>query len=463
MATIKRKKKKPQPIKISFGFIIFTFIFIYMLIRILISINDRDITIFEVEESSYGTDFTATGLAIRQESFSYSPKSGYVCYYIRDGEKVAKGASVYSIDETGSMYDALYDVQNSDQDLLTDKEYDDISKQIEIFKAGFSASDFSEVYEFKYSLDNKVLELYEELALEQLTSDVSFDTTFTASKSQSSGIITYYKDGFEGYDINSLSSDAFDKTNYTKETLKTGDIISAGSAVYKIVDNENWDIAVELTKEEYDRVCELEKVRFTINDSSNRISAEYEALEKEGSYFVIIHLDRYMAEYITERYLDITFVFSETKGLKIPNSSIVEKEVYMIPQSYLTSGSGSSSEIYFNQLVLTETGETSVVQIAPTIYFTDDQFCYVDPVDIDEDAVLVENDTGKNFSVITAGRYSLTGVYCVTQGTALFKRINIIVAGDDYSIIESNLSYGISAYDRIVLDGTTVQENQVIY
>ncbi len=93
----------------------------------------------------------------------------------------------------------------------------------------------------------------------------------------------------------------------------------------------------------------------------------------------------------------------------------------------------------------------------PTIYFTDDHFCYVNPADIEEDAVLAANESDIKFSIATAGTYPLQGVYCVTQGTALFKQIDVIVAGDDYSIIDPNTAYGISAYDRIVLDGTSVK------
>lgn len=462
MRRLTRKEKLFQG-KISFGFIIFAFILIYMLIHLVRMFNDKELTVFQVEESSYGTDFTKTGLAIRQEVFDYCSKSGYICYYIRDGEKVAKGASVYSVDETGAMQDALYDMQNTQGNLLTAKEYNDISSQIEFFMAGFSASNFAEVYEFKYSLDNKVLELYEELALEQLTGNSAFDSTFSASKALNSGIVTYYKDGFENYDINNLSSDAFDKSSYSKETLKTGDIMTAGNAVYKLIDSENWQIAVQLSKDEYDKISGSQRVRFTINDSNKVLSENYETVEKGGSYFIIINMNRYMAEYVSERYLDITFVFSDTKGLKIPNSAIVEKEVYMIPVSFVSSGSGSTSEMYFNQKVLQENGEPTVNQISPAIYFSDDQFCYVNPEGIDDDAILVQADTGKTFSVATAGRYPLQGVFCVTQGTAIFRQIRIITSGDDYTIVETDTSYGISAYDRIVLDGTTVQENQIIY
>lgn len=233
-----------------------------------------------------------------------------------------------------------------------------------------------------------------------------------------------------------------------------------------------------MSKEEYDKISESQRVRFTINDSSRVISEYYETVEKGGSYFIIIDMDRYMAEYVSERYLDITFVFSDTKGLKIPNSAIVEKEVYMIPVSFVSGGSGTTSKIYFNQKTLNEKGEPTVNQISPPIYFSDEQFCYVNPEGIDEDAILVEtkdpsdnpedanleqNNTPRTFAVATAGRYSLQGVYCVTQGTANFRQIKIIASGDDYSIVEINTPYGLSAYDRIVLDGTTVQENQIIY
>ncbi len=463
MATIRRKDQKRSPLKISFGFILFTIILIYMIIRIAMSVNDHDMSIFQVEESSYDTDFTATGIAIRDEKLEYTNSSGYVCYYIRDGEKVSKSSNVYSIDETGSMSDAIDDIQTENKNLLTEKEFDDISSQIRLFKSGFSESSFSDVYDFKYSMDNKVLELYEELVLEQLTSNATFDSTFKAYKSAASGIVTYYQDGYEDFDVSKLSPDLFDKTTYSKQTLKTGDVIASGSPVYKIIDSEKWKIAVKLTKEEFKKVSDSEYITFTINDYGKKITAEYEPVEKGEDYYIVIALEKYMAQYINERFLDINFIFSETKGLKIPNSSIVEKDVYIVPVEYLTSGSGSANEQFFNQRILTETGEVSVKQISPVIYFTDERFCYVDPSGIDSDAVFIKNDTNETFSLTTAATYKMKGVFCVTQGIAQFKRISVMVEGDDYSIIEPGISYGISAYDRIVLMGNEVKENQVIY
>ncbi len=124
-------------------------------------------------------------------------------------------------------------------------------------------------------------------------------------------------------------------------------MVESGKPIYKIIDDENWKIAVMLTKEEYEKIKKNETIRFTINDSSRRLSAKYETVEQDGNYFIIINMHRYLAEYVADRYLNITFVFSETKGLKIPNSAITEKDVLMIPVSYLTGGSGTTEKKIF--------------------------------------------------------------------------------------------------------------------
>lgn len=58
--------------------------------------------------------------------------------------------------------------------------------------------------------------MYEDMALEQLSSDKSFDSTFTSVKSSTSGIVSYYMDGYEGFDINNLSADDLIKPSILK-------------------------------------------------------------------------------------------------------------------------------------------------------------------------------------------------------------------------------------------------------
>ena len=44
-----------------------------------------------------------------------------------------------------------------------------------------------------------------------------------------------------------------------------------------------------------------------------------------------------------------------------------------------------------------------------------------------------------------------------------FKQINILYQNNEYSIVQSNTQYGLNVYDYIVLDTSTVNENELIY
>lgn len=67
----------------------------------------------------------------------------------------------------------MSDMQENGSALLTSADYTSLNNQIKMFKNGFSASNFGNVYNFKTSIDNKLLELYEELALEQVSNGSS--------------------------------------------------------------------------------------------------------------------------------------------------------------------------------------------------------------------------------------------------------------------------------------------------
>ena len=59
----------------------------------------------------------------------------------------------------------------------------------------------------------------------------------------------------------------------------------------------------------------------------------------------------------------------------------------------------------------------------------------------------------------------LTGVYSVNRGYCIFRQIDILSETSDhnYYIINTGTYYGLSAYDRIILNAGLVTENQIIY
>lgn len=464
MATIKRRKKIsdlqiPKFKAPGFGAILFTIVFIYILIMIINSINSTAPVIFTVEQSSYDTDFTAVGLAIRKETLINAKVSGMPYYYVRDGQKVSKNANIYAMDSSGSFQNAMEAIQSEGGDILSSEDYSTLKNQIKMFKTGFSSSSFGDMYSFKTSIDNKLLELYEEKVFE-LAGGTSSSNLLNAEKAPFSGLVTYYQDGYESITKKDISPDLFDKTIYSKQTLKSEKGIEAGSPVCKLIDDESWEIAILLTKDEYEKVTKNSMISYTINDSSRTLTTDYEKLEKDGDYYIIVSFNKYIAQYVNERFLDINFSFEESSGLKIPQSSIVKKDAYMIPVDFLTSGANDADQIYFNQV--NKNGDDSPELISPLIYFQDDRFCYVDMSEIDANAILRKMDSDETFSVATAARYTMDGVLCVTKGTAQFRRIVVKVSGDDYSIVEPGISYGISRYDRILLDGSSMNEGDML-
>ncbi|MGN1177035.1 MAG: HlyD family efflux transporter periplasmic adaptor subunit, partial [Roseburia sp.] len=58
---------------------------------------------------------------------------------------------------------------------------------------------------------------------------------------------------------------------------------------------------------------------------------------------------------------------------------------------------------------------------------------------------------------------SLQGVYNINKGYAVFKQINILYQNKEYTIVETGTNYGLSLYDHIALDGTKINENDLIH
>ena len=101
-------------------------------------------------------------------------------------------------------------------------------------------------------------------------------------------------------------------------------------------------------------------------------------------------------------------------------------------------------------------------KIAPSIYYKDDTYCYVNPDDFAEGSVLVKTNSDETLALSDIGRENMTGVYNINRGTAAFERINILTSDEDFSIVEDKSPYSLSLYDRIILDASTVTEGQII-
>ena len=167
-----------------------------------------------------------------------------------------------------------------------------------------------------------------------------------------------------------------------------------------------------------------------------------------------------MIRYATERYLDIELMASTINGLKVPSTAVVQKDFYTIPSEYLTTGGNASNQGFICEYY-NNSGQLITEFRQATIYKTVDNLCYVNPTDFEQGTNIVKPNASQRYTV--GAKASLKGVYCVNTGYTVFKRIDILDENKEYCIVKKGVSYGISVYDHIILDGAKVQENQMIY
>lgn len=447
---------------INAGTIVFILIFIYLLFRIFMYFNSEHLAIYEVREGQNTDNNNCVGVILREEEIITTEDSGYINYYLNDGSRVGKNDYMYTIDETGELYKLL---AKSEAEISISSEDNAKIKDIILnYKKNYNDSGYYNVYDFKYDLENIVLELSNvDLAenINDLIQSVATASAFEIIKSEKSGIISYSIDGMESLTESNVSKSAFNIDNYVKKRVKTENFVSSGSAICKLVTSDDWSIIFNLTKEQYYKLLEKTSVKFTILKDELTITAPIKVYQKEDSYFGKVNLQKYMVRYINERYLEVEISLSSSKGLKIPSSSVVTKDFYLIPKEYFTT-----EELTENNGLLvknyddTTDGDTKFIQA--DIYYTDDEeFCYIDPDIISIGQIIVNPINKTNYQVSKIN--SLEGVYNVNNGYAIFKRIEKIYEDNDYCIISNNTYNGINIYDRIIVNGKTAKEHAIIY
>ena len=485
--------------------IIFAIILIYVVASIIISISKEPITTYKVGSSNINNNITCTGIALRNEIEISSSKSGYMIYFVHDGDKTKKNSAVCTVDETGNVITAIKEAGESDEgnELFTDADYAHIRSTIDTYKSSYSDVTFSNIYNFKSDIESKVMELSSEVMMQQINAGgASVSSTLQTIKATESGVITYYTDGYEKKTPETLSEDDFNQANYKKNSLKSGDILDSGSTVFKIVSDENWNIVCQTTKEQAKAISEEERVRFTINNSPNEVSSTFSLIEKDSSTFLVLPLSKYMVDYIDERFLNIEIILNRFEGLKIPNSALIDKEVYKIPKSYVPENEKSSTKTVRviryedekkhskdkakksldtattndatlldaspidatetdTRVIKTPEGDGKNKKVELIVYKTDEQYYYVDK-DAFYDTDQVYTNSGDNtIPVMSLERANLKGVYLANTGVANFIEVTIVKTQDEFTIVKNDEN--LKEFDNIVLDAEQVRDNQSLY
>ncbi len=453
----KKISKYPRTVNnINIGMIFFAVIAIYVLFSVITYFRRDHIVGYEVKEGSLSTNNIYDAICIRNEKVIKSDTAGYVNYFAAEGTRVAVGNLVYTVDESGKLLEYLKS-QGSDEVSLSDEDMSELRSQIVDFSSIFDEHNFYTVYDFKVGLGGTVQKLSNNSILDNITSLNANSAALAAinyKNAPDTGIVVYSIDGFEDRIVHDMTAQMYEEGYYEKTQLINNSLVKAGDPVYKLCTSEDWSLVI--LENDQEKVKDLTergyvKVRFIKNQDESwaKVTSFTNA---DGDTFVVLSFTNSMITFCRDRYLSIELITEDEKGLKIPNSSIVNKSFYLIPKAYVINNNDNTTGVLRNRY--DEQGNETSEFVNIQLYNETDTEYYVDTSMLRNGDVLIKPDSTDRFAV---GKQDvLVGVYNINKGYADFRQIKILYQNDEYSIVKSNTTYGLSVYDYIVLDSSVV-------
>lgn len=442
----------------NIGVIIFLIILVYMLYNIFQYFTTERVAVYEISQGTIAQNNTFTGVILREEKIYNTDASGYITYYNRDATKVGVNSYVYSVDETGHFYQDM--LAKNDGTLFSEKSfYDGLEKTAEEFVLNYSDENFYQVYAFQYDMEAALMETISENALSGLSENGGNYNGLHARRAPEPGIVVYHTDGLENVTLENFNKDIFDKSAHVKNNLMTREQVSAGEPAFKLITSEIWDLLIPIDEQLAANLAEntVLQIKFKKDDSTAWGSSRI--ITKDGDSYLALNFQSAGLRYATERYLEVELLLSDTSGLKIPNTALTEKSFFLVPKDYVTKGGADNSNgVMYRYEDKDGNFETSFVAVA--VAQEKNNMYYIAAEQLQSGDILLKPDSKETYKL--QKQDSLQGVYNINRGYAVFRKVEILFQNEEYSIVNKGTSYGISLYDHIALDASTIQENEII-
>lgn len=470
--------------------IMFGALLLYMIITVVLYATSSHVTTYQVTTGPLTKNPVCTALALRSEEVITAENSGYIEYYATEGMQVRKDGSVYSISNEQQENTAV---------ALSDEQMEEVRSRAEQFSYAYNSNNFYDTYSYKYQVRGTILQAAKaETSQATQTSEDSQTASSEEGENTDSvagsavtgnsisignqdvytapeaGIVVYSTDGYENKTADSLVEEDFNQMAYQKENLITGNEIQTGDSVYKLITSENWTLMVPLTDQMAAALAGRESIQVKFVKDGESQNGSLSIVNIGSQKVAKIELINGMTRYAGDRFLEVELVINTQSGLKIPVSSIVEKEFYTVPLDFLTQGDNGDTQGFLKQIGSGDSSSSEFIdatiyrqvdaqgnEITENTQDTSGGLCYVDKDTLNEGDILIKPDSGETFTVGQVD--NLQGAYNINQGYAVFRQIKILDQNEEYCIVEEGTSYGLRAFDYIARDGSTVSEEEILY
>lgn len=458
--SISKYKRKRE---MNIGIFIFTIVFIYLIVTIVMYASSKKISIYEVREGSILKDNSYTGLVIREETVVNADKAGYINYFQNENSKVKAGTNIYAITSNKLSYDNGTQAEGVS---LSVEEQTSLLVKTQNFNENYTSSKFSSVYSLKNEVSNALLDASNQTKTAQMDAVIAENggnaDVFATPRD---GILILNYDGYESLTSDSFQASDFDRSSYKGTIRRDNTQVKKGEPAYKLVTSENWSVLVQLDKDMAAELADTTYIKSRIDKDSEAIWGDFSILKKDGKFYGKLDYDNSMIRYANDRFLNIELIREDESGLKIPKSSVVEKDFYVVPAEYITTGGNNSA----SGVMLQKSGSSPIFQTV-NIYKTTKKEngkenekvnVYLNPSEFRKGSILVKPDSSETLAL--SETKTLKGVYNINKGYAVFRQVTILCESDEYYIVQEGDSYGLYNYDHIVQDGDSVDEDEVVF
>ena len=444
--------------ELNIGTLIFALIFIYLVVAVVAYATEKRITVYEVREGSILKDHSYTGLILREETLVNAESDGYVNYYQSGQSKIRTGMNICAI--SPQKLD-VSESQEQGETALSAEEQETIVLKAQDFNENFTSQKFSSVYSLKRDVAETLQNASDQTKTAQLDAVIAASgqdvKTYPAARD---GVMVLTYDGEEGLTKDNFTDADFDKSNYKSTNLEDNMEIASGEPIYKLVTSEDWSVVIPLEDQTAKELSETDSVKVRLDNENDTVWADFSILKKGKQYYGCLDFDKSMIRYADERFVNIELILEDESGLKIPKTSVTEKDCYAVPIDYITSGGASQNEGVYRQT--TKKGKTTTEFIPVTIINEDTEsgIAYLDTENLKKGDTLLLPESSDTMDLLKTE--SIKGVYNVNKGYAVFKQVQILSESDEYYIIAEGNSYSLSNYDHIALNGDSVRDNQIV-
>ena len=472
MAVQNKNKKNNNVVKLHYmprfnvGVLLLAVIFIYLVISLYLYITKEKVLTYEVSAGQLVSDNTFSGIILFDEAVETSSVSGHINYFLSENDRAGAETIIGIVDETGSISAAL--AANVLDKGISQAAINNIGHKLVNYMKSYDSLDYYQTYNLLDNISSAVNGFnaaYKVANLEELIGDGN--NLVHIIKPEKSTLVSYTTDSLFGTTKDNISAATFNTDEYTITNLQNRDLIAAGDVLYRKINSDNWEIVFPLTENQANLYADMSSVKVSFLSQNITTTAGLSIIYTADGSYGLLSLGKYVVNFLDNRFVDFEISQNVSSGLKIPVSSVCEKEFYTIPLEYGCVG-GDDLNTGFILLTYDSQGNQTRKFVDATYYADIDGYYYVNK-DIfgigdclvkppSEDEITV---TDEKYIIGTVA--TLKGAYSVNKGYCQFRQVEILDRNDEYYIVKLGTKYGLSIYDHIILNADMVTENQIMY